>query len=71
LNTIDQLGDLEVVPRRLVTYCAVTLDEMDTDAVIARRPKVALGLTRLQDAFRCTSRASYLRPLLGYWPWSA
>ena len=33
---------LEVVPRRTLTHRGVTVDEMDTDAVIARRPTVAL-----------------------------
>ena len=29
-------------PAQEVTYCGVTLEEMDTEAVIARHPKVAL-----------------------------
>ena len=33
---------LEVLPRRLVDYRERTLEELDLDAVIARRPKVAL-----------------------------
>ncbi|HYO41742.1 MAG TPA: sensor histidine kinase KdpD [Candidatus Limnocylindrales bacterium] len=33
---------LEVVPRRSVVYRGMTVDEMDPDAVIARRPTVAL-----------------------------
>lgn len=33
---------LEQVPRRTVEYRGVTLDEMDLDAVLARRPTVAL-----------------------------
>lgn len=41
-NTVAQLGDLEIVPRRQVPYRGVTLEEMDTAAVIARRPQVAL-----------------------------
>jgi two-component system sensor histidine kinase KdpD len=41
-NTIAQIGDLEVVPRRTLVYRGVTMEEMDTDAVIARRPQVAL-----------------------------
>ncbi|MGH2517314.1 MAG: sensor protein KdpD, partial [Ktedonobacterales bacterium] len=40
--TQQQIGDLELVPRRQVTYRGVTLDEMDVDAVIARHPAVAL-----------------------------
>jgi two-component system sensor histidine kinase KdpD len=41
-ETEAQLGDLEVVPRRTIEYRGVTLEEMDVDAVIARRPQVAL-----------------------------
>jgi two-component system sensor histidine kinase KdpD len=40
--TQAQLGDLEVVPRKQVTYRGVTLEEMDSEAIIARHPKVAL-----------------------------
>ena len=31
-----QIGDLEVVPRRAITYRGATFEEMDVDAVIAR-----------------------------------
>ncbi|MGH2583311.1 MAG: sensor histidine kinase KdpD, partial [Dehalococcoidia bacterium] len=41
-KTIAALEGLEVIPRKKVTYRGVTLEEMDTDAVIARRPGVAL-----------------------------
>jgi two-component system sensor histidine kinase KdpD len=41
-QTQAQLGDLEVIPRKKITYCSVTLEEMDTDAIIARHPRVAL-----------------------------
>ncbi len=41
-ETQAQIGDLEIVPRKKVTYRGVTLEEMDTEAVIARHPKVAL-----------------------------
>src|SRR6266567_1229039 len=41
-QTQAQLGDLEIIPRKKVTYRGVTLEEMDTDAIIARHPKVAL-----------------------------
>jgi two-component system sensor histidine kinase KdpD len=36
------LAGLEVVPRRRVEYRGTVLDEMDLDAVLARRPQVAL-----------------------------
>src|SRR6266516_686484 len=41
-QTQAQLGDLEVIPRKKVTYRGVTLEEMDTEASIARHPRVAL-----------------------------
>jgi two-component system, OmpR family, sensor histidine kinase KdpD len=40
--TAAQLRDLEVVPRRTLVYRGVTFEEMDVDAVLARRPSVAL-----------------------------
>jgi two-component system sensor histidine kinase KdpD len=41
-ETASRIGDLEVVPRRTVSYKGATLDEMDLDAVVARRPEVAV-----------------------------
>jgi two-component system sensor histidine kinase KdpD len=41
-ETAAQIGDLEQVPRRRIEYKGVVLDEMDLDAVLARRPTVAL-----------------------------
>jgi two-component system sensor histidine kinase KdpD len=41
-QTAKQIGDLEIVPPREIPYKGVTLREMDTDRVIARRPRVAL-----------------------------
>ena len=41
-ETEAQIADLEVVPRKTIAYRGVTLEEMDVDAVIARRPRVAL-----------------------------
>ncbi len=40
--THDQVRDLEVVPRARVEYRGVAFEEMDLDAVIARKPAVAL-----------------------------
>jgi len=40
--TEQQIGDLEVVPRKRIPYRGITLEEMDVDAVLARRPAVAL-----------------------------
>lgn len=41
-QTIQAIGDLEGVPRKKVEYQGVTLEEMDTEAVIRRHPAVAL-----------------------------
>ncbi|WP_236601602.1 universal stress protein [Ktedonobacter sp. SOSP1-52] len=41
-NTAEQIGDLEIVPRKKIEYRGVILEEMDTDAVIARHPQVVL-----------------------------
>ena len=41
-ETEAQIGDLEVIPRRQTAYRGVTLEEMDVDAVIARRPEIVL-----------------------------
>ena len=37
-DTLDQLKDLEVIPRRAIPYRNVVLEEMDLDAVLARHP---------------------------------
>jgi two-component system, OmpR family, sensor histidine kinase KdpD len=41
-DTARLLDGLEVVPRRRIEYRGVTLEEMDVDAVLARRPAVAI-----------------------------
>jgi two-component system sensor histidine kinase KdpD len=41
-KTAEQLGDLEVVPRRRLEYRGAQFEEMDVDAVLVRRPDVAL-----------------------------
>src|SRR4030088_632676 len=41
-NTERAIGDLEVLPRKKIPYHGAILEELDTDAVIARRPAVAL-----------------------------
>jgi two-component system sensor histidine kinase KdpD len=41
-ETEAQIRDLEIVPRKRIEYRGVTLEEMDVDAVIARRPQVAI-----------------------------
>ena len=41
-KTAEQIGDLEVVPRTRLEYRGKPFEEMDLDAVLARRPQVAL-----------------------------
>jgi len=41
-ETAAQVGDLEIVPRRVTEYRGSRLEEMDVDAVIARHPNVAI-----------------------------
>ena len=41
-HTAEMLTGLEVVPRRTIPYRGTTFTEMDVDALLARRPKVAL-----------------------------
>ena len=41
-RTAARLADLEVLPRRQLTYRGASFTEMDVDAVLARRPQVAL-----------------------------
>jgi two-component system sensor histidine kinase KdpD len=40
--TEEAIGDLEIVPRRKIPYQGITLEEMDTEAIIRRDPDVAL-----------------------------
>jgi two-component system, OmpR family, sensor histidine kinase KdpD len=41
-DTEAQLRDIEVVSRQQIAYRGVTLEEMDVDAVISRRPRIAV-----------------------------
>jgi two-component system sensor histidine kinase KdpD len=41
-NTKAQIDDLEVVPRRTVTYRGTDIEDMDLDAVLARKPELVL-----------------------------
>jgi len=41
-TTAAAIGDLEVIPRRVVDYRGTSVEEMDLEAVLARRPEVAL-----------------------------
>jgi two-component system sensor histidine kinase KdpD len=41
-ETARQIEDLEVIPRLTIAYQGISVEEMDTDAVIVRSPDVAL-----------------------------
>ena len=41
-DTEAQIGDLEIIPRRKIEYKGATFEEMDTEAILARRPKWVL-----------------------------
>jgi two-component system sensor histidine kinase KdpD len=41
-ETDAQIRDLEIVPRKKIEYRGVTLEEMDVDAIVARRPQIAI-----------------------------
>src|SRR5215475_2832962 len=41
-HTEEMMDGLEVVPRRIIDYRGASFTEMDLDAVLARRPEVAL-----------------------------
>ncbi len=41
-GTEEQLGDLETVPRKQIEYRGTTLEEMDTEAILVRRPQWAV-----------------------------
>ena len=41
-ETEARLGDLEIVPRRRVDYRGVVLEEMDVDAILARKPQLCM-----------------------------
>src|SRR5262245_34496486 len=41
-ETEEQIKDLEVIPRRKVRYRGVEIEEMDTDAILARKPLVVV-----------------------------
>ena len=41
-ETEERIGDLEIVPRRKIQYRDVELEEMDVDAIVARKPDVVV-----------------------------
>ena len=42
VETEAQITDLEIIPRRAVEYRGVTMDEMDVDAIIKRKPQACV-----------------------------
>src|SRR5689334_17425308 len=41
-ETDSQIGNLEIIPRKKVAYNKTEMEEMDTDAIIARKPDTVL-----------------------------
>jgi two-component system sensor histidine kinase KdpD len=41
-ETLEQVGDLEVIPRKNILYRGVLVPEMDIDTVLRRKPQVAI-----------------------------
>ncbi|MBV9041230.1 MAG: sensor histidine kinase KdpD [Acidimicrobiia bacterium] len=41
-HTAEQIGNLEIVPRKTMEYRGATFEEMDVDAVLARKPERVL-----------------------------
>jgi two-component system sensor histidine kinase KdpD len=41
-ETEEQIGDLELVPQRVIPYRGVSLKEMDVDAILARHPQTVV-----------------------------
>jgi two-component system sensor histidine kinase KdpD len=40
--TEQQIGDLEIIPRKRIPYRGITLEELDVEAVVVRHPQVVL-----------------------------
>jgi two-component system sensor histidine kinase KdpD len=40
--TEQQIGDLEIIPRKILPYRGITVQEMDIDAILARHPQAVL-----------------------------
>lgn len=41
-ETEAQIGDLDVIPRAHIPYRGVTIEDMDTEAILARKPEIVL-----------------------------
>jgi len=42
VDTDAQLGSLEIIPRKAIPYKGVELEEMDIDAILARKPQICV-----------------------------
>src|SRR5439155_7359154 len=42
VKTAEHIADLPVIPRKNIAYRGTTLEEMDVDAILRRKPEVAL-----------------------------
>lgn len=42
VETDNQIGDLEIIPNKKIEYNGIVMEEMNTDAIIARKPQVVL-----------------------------
>lgn len=42
VDTEAQIRDLEIIPKRNVEYRSVTLEEMDVDGILARKPQMCV-----------------------------
>jgi two-component system sensor histidine kinase KdpD len=41
-DTEAMIGDLEIIPRKKINYRGITLEEMDVERIIARRPEICI-----------------------------
>jgi len=41
-DTLQKIGDLEVIPRRKIPYRGIVVEETDLDAILARKPEVVV-----------------------------
>ena len=55
-HTAAQIEGLEVLPRRRLEYRGTSFDEMDIDAVLARRPEVAVCVFDIPVPFQPRNR---------------
>ena len=42
INTVEQIKDLEIIPRKKIEYRGSTIEELDLDAILKRKPQIVL-----------------------------